>query len=45
MIPSDSGWELQHASDVNNRGEITGFGVLNGALHAFVLIPVHGSSN
>ena len=45
VIPSDSGWELQHASDVNNRGEITGFGVLNGARHAFVLIPVHGSSN
>ena len=45
VIPPDSGWELQHASDVNNRGEITGFGVLNGARHAFVLIPVHGSSN
>jgi probable HAF family extracellular repeat protein len=45
VIPSDSGWELQHASDVNNRGEITGFGVLNEARHAFVLIPVHGSSN
>ena len=45
VIPPDSGWELQHASDVNNRGEITGFGVLNGARHAFVLTPVHGSSN
>ena len=45
VIPSDSGWELQHATDVNNRGEITGFGDLNGARHAFVLIPVHGSSN
>jgi probable HAF family extracellular repeat protein len=45
VIPSDSGWELEHASDVNNRGEITGFGILKGARHAFVLIPVHGSSN
>ena len=45
VIPSDSGWELEHASDVNNRGEITGFGALNGERHAFVLIPVHGSSN
>jgi probable HAF family extracellular repeat protein len=45
VIPSNSGWELQHATDVNNRGEITGFGDLNGARHAFVLLPVHGSSN
>jgi probable HAF family extracellular repeat protein len=43
VIPPDSGWELQHASDINNRGEITGFGVLNGERHAFVLIPVRAS--
>ena len=40
VIPSDSGWELLFATDVNNRGEIVGAGIFNGALHAYVLIPV-----
>jgi probable HAF family extracellular repeat protein len=39
VIPSDSGWELQFATDVNNRGEIVGAGIFNGALHAYVLVP------
>jgi probable HAF family extracellular repeat protein len=42
LIPSDSGWELQIARCVNNRGEITGYGLLNGIVHAYALIPVHG---
>jgi probable HAF family extracellular repeat protein len=42
VIPSDSGWELLWATDVNNRGEIVGSGILNGVWHAYVLIPVHG---
>ena len=42
VIPPDSGWELGVARSVNNRGEITGAGILNGAFHAYVLIPVHG---
>jgi probable HAF family extracellular repeat protein len=41
LIPPDSGWELGFARSINNRGEITGAGILNGALHAYVLIPVH----
>jgi uncharacterized membrane protein len=40
LVPSDSGWELLAAHSVNNRGEITGEGLLNGSVHAFVLIPV-----
>jgi probable HAF family extracellular repeat protein len=40
LIPSDSGWELQAAHSINNRGEIAGQGVLDGFGHAFVLIPV-----
>jgi hypothetical protein len=40
LIPSDSGWELLDAHSVNNRGEITGEGLLNGSGHAYVLIPV-----
>jgi probable HAF family extracellular repeat protein len=39
MITSDLGWELLFATDVNNRGEIVGAGIFNGALHAYVLIP------
>jgi probable HAF family extracellular repeat protein len=42
VIPPDAGWELGVARSINNRGEITGAGVLNGAFHAYVLIPVHG---
>jgi probable HAF family extracellular repeat protein len=42
LIPSDSGWELALARGVNNRGEITGQGYLNGVGHACVLIPVRG---
>ena len=41
VIPPDSGWELAVARGVNNRGEIVGAGFLNGALHAYVLIPMH----
>jgi probable HAF family extracellular repeat protein len=43
LIPPDSGWELNVARGVNNRGEIAGSGLFNGALHAYVLIPVRGS--
>jgi uncharacterized membrane protein len=40
LVPSDSGWELLAAHSINNRGEITGQGFLNGFVHACVLIPV-----
>jgi probable HAF family extracellular repeat protein len=45
-IPSDSGWELVIARSINNRGEITGAGFLNGddTQHAIVLVPVHDNS-
>ena len=45
LIPVDSGWILLGAHGINNRGEIVGRGRLNGIRHAFLLIPVHGSSN
>ena len=44
VIPPGSGWELIVARSINNRGEISGAGVLNGEQHAVALIPVHGSS-
>ena len=37
LIPSDSGWELIFASDINNRGQIVGYGLLGGKLRAFLL--------
>ena len=44
VIPPGSGWELQVGRSINNRGEISGAGLLNGEDHAFALIPVHGGS-
>ena len=40
LIPPDLGWELVVARGINNRGDIVGAGFLNGALHAYALIPV-----
>jgi probable HAF family extracellular repeat protein len=42
LIPANSGWVLQSAGHINDAGQIVGFGVLNGNLHAFLLTPVPG---
>lgn len=42
VIPSNSGWVLNVARSINNRGEITAAGEFNGTQHACVLIPVPG---
>jgi len=39
LIPSDSGWTLYDAFDINNNGEIVGSGYYNGSVHAFLLEP------
>jgi len=39
LIPADSGWYLVCAQGVNDAGEITGFGVLNGYIHAYLARP------
>jgi probable HAF family extracellular repeat protein len=39
LIPSNSGWVLNHASSVNGVGQISGFGTINGANHGFLLTP------
>ncbi len=39
LLPRSSGWVLLAAYDVNDRGQITGFGVHNGAQRAFRLNP------
>jgi probable HAF family extracellular repeat protein len=37
---SQSGWELTWAFDINNPGQIVGYGVLNNNFRAFLLTPV-----
>lgn len=39
LIDSSSGWVLIDASGINDKGQITGFGTLNGQQHGFVLTP------
>jgi probable HAF family extracellular repeat protein len=49
LIPPNSGWTLSEAFGINDTGQITGTGAINGATHAFLLNPVvptmHTSSN
>jgi probable HAF family extracellular repeat protein len=39
LIPENSGWDLTWALDINNRGQIVGYGMLNGNFRAFLLTP------
>jgi probable HAF family extracellular repeat protein len=39
FINSHSGWELRGANSISNNGTIVGSGLLNGQIHAFLLIP------
>jgi hypothetical protein len=39
IIPEDSGWYLVCAQGVNDAGEITGFGMINGEVHAYLATP------
>lgn len=38
-LPAGSGWQLAEAVSINERGEITGIGTLNGVPAAFLLRP------
>jgi len=40
LIPSNSGWVLEFANAINDRGQITGSGTYAGETHAFLLTPV-----
>jgi probable HAF family extracellular repeat protein len=40
LIPSNSGWFLGFAYAINDRGQITGSGIINGEGHAFLLTPI-----
>ncbi len=39
LIPAGSVWELVVASGINERGQITGTGVVGNTIHAFLLTP------
>lgn len=39
LIPPNSGWLLVYALAINNAGQITGYGTINGENHAFLLTP------
>jgi probable HAF family extracellular repeat protein len=39
LIPTNSGWVLINAYSINNVGQITGYGLVNGHNHAFLLTP------
>ena len=39
LIPANSGWDLQFASAINDRGQIAGWAMRNGTLHAYRLTP------
>jgi len=41
LIDPGSGWNLKFASDINDKGQITGSGTLNGSERGFRLDPVH----
>ena len=39
LIPAGSGWTLEQANGINDRGQIVGAGLHHGALHAYLLTP------
>jgi probable HAF family extracellular repeat protein len=39
LLPGGSGWELIEATDINDAGQIVGYGRLNGRIRAFLLTP------
>jgi probable HAF family extracellular repeat protein len=40
LIEPSSGWVLRDAQGINDRGQIVGFGEINGQQHAYLLTPV-----
>lgn len=43
LVSCDSGWKLTEATDINNAGQIVGFGAKDGEVRAFRLDPTGGA--
>jgi probable HAF family extracellular repeat protein len=41
LLPPNSGWVLEEARGINDKGQIVGSGTINGQTHAFLLAPTH----
>lgn len=39
LIPTDAGWLLERGEDINDAGQIVGFGTISGERHAFLMTP------
>ncbi len=39
FLPPGSGWQLTVAMDINNSGQIVGWGNIAGQTHAFIMTP------
>jgi probable HAF family extracellular repeat protein len=44
LLPAGSGWMLYYARDINDTGQIVGYGVHNGYGHAFLLTPSNSTT-
>jgi probable HAF family extracellular repeat protein len=44
LIPANSGWTLDWAFAINDNGQITGSGSINGTTHAYLLTPTGTAS-
>jgi probable HAF family extracellular repeat protein len=44
LIPAGSGWTLEQANGINDRGQIVGAGLYNGATHAYLLTPAFAAN-
>ena len=44
LLPAGSGWSLQQANGINDRGQIVGGGLHNGHLRAYLLTPTYSVS-
>ncbi len=45
QIPANSGWTLTEAYGINDSGQISGVGTINGQSHAFLLNPIDPSTD
>jgi len=40
LADTDTGWEFHYAKDINDKGQIVGFGAYEGQAHVFLLTPI-----